>query len=320
MKRLLGQALRLRPEEFLAVAFFVPSSLVTLRAGLWLQEAGLTVTPRIRHGFIRLAVTAAAMGLFFLFVRARPAWKRLGWIRDLAPFLFCIAIYTNLHDTIHFVNPHDVHDALIRIDAWMFGVQPCVWAQQFYHPLLTDLFSVAYMNYFLISVSVVGWLLVERRPEALRETLFGTILCFYLGYVLYVIFPAAPPRLTLADQFVRDFSGSWLTATQFKIIDVNPTSARGAFPSLHCAITLVTLMYAYKFRKLLFALLVVPGVLLVLATVYLRHHYVIDIFAGFALSVLAYVAAPRVDAAWTRWRQRYAPAPQAEPSDAIPAA
>jgi membrane-associated phospholipid phosphatase len=312
MRKWVNRAFRLRPEELLPVIFFVPSVLITLKAISFYTSNGQTVPPRFTHGVVRLGITALAMLLFAFFVKYKPYWRHLGWVRDVAPFLFCIAVYTNLHDTIHFINPHDVHDELIRIDQALFGVQPCVWAQRLYHPLLTDIFSVAYMNYFVISVAVVVWLLIERRRTEMREALFGTILCFYFGYVLYVLFPAAPPRLVLASQFTRDFSGGWLTQAQMRIIDINPTSARGAFPSLHCAVTFITLFYAYKFRKTLFALLLLPGTALVLATVYLRHHYVIDIIAGLALAIFCFFVAPSLNRAWSRLQERaLRPGPQA---------
>lgn len=183
-------------------------------------------------------------------------------------------------------------------------VQPCVWAQQFCRPWLTDYLSISYMNYFLISVAVVGYLLVKKRYPAMRTVLVGTILAFYFGYFLYVIFPAAPPRIVLASQFVRDFSGSWITTAQQHLADINPSSSRGAFPSLHCAVTLISLMYAWKYSKGLFWVLLIPGVSLVVATVYLRHHYVIDIIAGFALAVFVFFAAPKLDAWWERTRLR----------------
>ncbi len=313
MRRMLGDVWKLRPEELLGLVFFLPSSAVTLRGYLFYARAGLPVPGRIHAGMVRLAVTAAAVALFVWFVRRRPLGSRFGWIRDVTPFLFCIAIYTNLHDTIHFVNPHDVHGTLIRIDQWLFGAQPCVWAQRFYSPFLTELFSIGYMNYFVLSVAVVAWLLVRGRRDEMREALFGTILCFYVGYFLYVAFPAAPPRLTLASEFTREFSGGWATGAQNRLVELNPSSARGAFPSLHCAVTFITLAYAWRFQKALFAVLLPLGVTLVLATIYLRHHYGIDVIAGAALAAVAYRVAPALDAWWCRPRERAAAADTPRP-------
>lgn len=305
MKKVLRAIVGLRPEEVPPLLFFIPSAWFTAEAYFTVLELEGRVRPRYVHGVYRLVITAAVMAIFFWVVHRRPHWKHVGWIRDVAPFLFCISVYTNLHDTIHFVNPHDVHDALIAIDQWMFGLQPTVWAERFYTPFWTDYFSAAYMNYFLIVVALTLWLLVEGRRDEMREALFGTVLCFYFGYVLYVVFPAAPPRLVLAGEWTRPLVGSWFTVAQQRLVEISPTSSRGAFPSLHCAITFITLLYAWKLKRVLFWIILVPAVSLVLATVYLRHHYVVDIYAGFALAGFVYWLAPRIAAAWHRLQVRH---------------
>ncbi len=302
MKRIFN----LRLEEFLALLFFIPSLLITIKANQYFLAAGMHIPRKFYGGLIRLGVTLTLMIGFYFFVKYKPFWKYTYWLREIMPFLFCIAIYTNMHDTIGFVNPHDVHDKLIQIEGWLFGGQPVLWAQKFYHPWLTDYFSISYMNYFIIAVVVVLYLLVKQRPKEMRTVLVGTILSFYFGYVLYVIFPAAPPRITLAHQFTRDFSGGFITAVQNKLIQLNPSSSRAAFPSLHCAITLISLMYAFKFSKTLFWILLIPGISLVLATVYLRHHYVVDIIGGFALAIFTYFVAPHIDEWWNKQRRKYA--------------
>jgi len=304
MKKIKKIIASLRLEELLALLFLIPSSIITLRANLYYWELGQKIPRKFYGGIWRILITMAVAYLFYYFVKKKILWKYLYWLRDVMPFVFCVAIYTNLHDTIHFVNPHDVHDALIAIDGFLFGVQPCVWAQNYYHPFLTDYFSISYMNYFLIAVVVVVYLLVRKKNIEARKALLGTILCFYFGYFLYILFPAAPPRLTLADQFIRDFSGGWLTEAQNNIININPSSSRAAFPSLHCAVTLISLIYSYKYSKPLFFILLIPGISLVLATVYLRHHYVIDILAGFALAVFSYYYAPKLDLFWKGMQEK----------------
>ncbi len=304
MKRLISIWVKFRLEEWIAFLFLIPTWIITLRANWYFWALEEKIPRKFYGGIWRLVITMLVMGLYYTFLKKKWGWRYLWWLREVMPFVFCVTIYTNLHDTIHFVNPHDIHHYLVAIDQWMFGIQPCVWAQQFYHPWLTDYFSISYMNYFLISVIVVLWLMVRKRHEEMRMALLGTILCFYFGYFLYILFPAAPPRLVLADQFIRDFSGSWLTITQSKIVNINPSSSRAAFPSLHCAITLISLLYAFRFERLLFWLLLIPGISLALATVYLRHHYVIDILAGFALAGIVFWITPKIDRIWRAFQSQ----------------
>lgn len=295
---------RLRLEELIALVFLIPSLLITLKANWFFIEIGKNIPRKFYGGITRIVVTVIIMVAFFYFVKKKPFWKYTYWLRDVMPFIFCVAIYTNMHDTIHFVNPHDIHDKLIAIDQAMFGVQPVIWAQQFYHPWLTKYFSISYMNYFLIIVSVVVFLMIKKRGTEMRTVLLGTILCFYFGYFLYIIFPAAPPRLTLAHQFVRDFGGGWLAAAQTKMVSISSSSSRAAFPSLHCAVTLISLIYAFVMSRKLFYILLLPGISLVMATIYLRHHYAIDIIAGFALAIFTYYTAPHIAAWWDKICQK----------------
>ncbi len=289
-------ALNLRFEEILALAFFFPSAAVTLRAHAFFSEQG-HIPKYIRGDLWRIF---AVIGLILLYLGFRK-WNAKGkigrFIREIAPFGLAIAIYTNLHDTIHFVNPHDIHWTLIAIEEWIFGCQPVLWAQRFYSPILTEIFSFAYMNYYILPLVIPFVLYFKGDYKAYRETILGIILSYYFGYILYIVFPAAPPRLVLADQFTRDFGGFFFDSAQRNII-INAASSRGAFPSLHCATTLLAMIYAFKHSKLMFWVFLPISTALVLGTVYLRHHYVVDIIAGFMLSIFIYFVAPKIDRWW----------------------
>jgi membrane-associated phospholipid phosphatase len=144
----------------------------------------------------------------------------------------------------------------------------------------------------------------------------AVLVCFYLGYFLYVVFPAAPPRLVFVYDFTRSLEGyprifSNLSARAFTLL---PVDSRAAFPSLHAAVSLLALFYAWRYARAWFWVLL-PFVLgLWVSTIYLRHHYVVDLIAGWALAPVAAALAPRLDAWWTRRQleRGYGPARGAE--------
>lgn len=271
-----------------------------------------------RHpgGVARLAT--ALVFLAFL-AGARRLWPRAAWVRglrEILPFLVCILIYTNLHDTIGFVNPHDVHHALAALDEALFGVQPCVWAERFVTPARTEVMQLFYMSFLWIAPSTSVLLLAQRRWRDFRAVTMAVLVCFYLGYFLYVIFPAAPPRLVFVYDFTRSLEGyprifSNLSARAFTLL---PVDSRAAFPSLHAAVSLVALIHAWRRARAWFWVLLPFALGLWVSTIYLRHHYVVDLFAGWALAPLAVWLAPRLDAWWTRRQLAlgYAPARGAE--------
>ena len=61
---------------------------------------------------------------------------------------------------------------------------------------------------------------------------------------------------------------------------------------------------AWRFARKLFWFLLPFAIGLHLATVYLRHHYVVDLLAGWVLGILAYRYAPVWEQTWEKLRQR----------------
>lgn len=295
---------RLRVEEAIALLFLVPTTYLTLAAHEYAREAGL-LTPRYMGGPWRLAVAVALLGLLFAAFRLWPRASPVKALRETLPFLVCILIYTNLHDTIGFVNPHDVHFFLIGLDKALFGVEPCVWAERFTTPERTELMNLLYMNFLWIAPSVSLVLLCQRRWREFRSATLGVIVCFYAGYFLYVVFPAAPPRLVLVYEFKKNLQGypGLLSSFSARAFALLPVDSRAAFPSLHAAVSLVALVYAWRYVRPLLLLLLPCAVGLWVSTIYLRHHYVVDLLAGWALAPLAVFLAPRLDRWWAR-RQR----------------
>lgn len=296
---------RLRPEEALFVVGFVPSSLVTLYA-YGVQASRDLPTRRIEEGLVRLAVAVLLAATIPWIDRARPRWRgraaaAADFYRTMLPFLLCIAVYTNLHDTVRFVNPHDIHHHLLALEEWIFGGQPVVWAEAWITPARTELMSLFYSSFFLIGPSAVIILWARGQRTEARETLLGIITCFYTGYLLYVIFPAAPPRLYMESlgYFSVDLEGGPITNFQDALIRMMPEDAsRAAFPSLHAGVSTVTLYYVWWHCRWYFPILLVVVVGLLVSTVYLRHHWVVDLIAGALLLPWVVWATPRFDRWW----------------------
>jgi membrane-associated phospholipid phosphatase len=292
---------RLRPEEAVALAFILPTTWLTVAAYLYAREAGV-LGPRYPGGVVRLAVAVALLAGLAFALRLRPGSPLVRGLRETVPLLACFLIYTNLHDTIGFVNPRDVHHWLVALDGLIFGVQPCVWAERLITPARTEVMQFLYLSFFWIAPSTSLVLLLQKRWPEFRAATFGVIVCFFMGYALYVAFPAAPPRLVLVYEFTKNLRGypvglSTLSAQAFALL---PVDSRAAFPSLHTAASLVALVFAWRFVRL-WSWVLLPFVLgLWASTIYLRHHYFVDLVAGWLLAPAALWVAPRLDAWWAR--------------------
>ncbi|HTK68861.1 MAG TPA: phosphatase PAP2 family protein, partial [Candidatus Eisenbacteria bacterium] len=79
-----------------------------------------------------------------------------------------------------------------------------------------------------------------------------------------------------------------------------PLTSFGAFPSLHCAVALLALLLAWKHLRWFFWVQLPFGIGLILGTVYLRHHWVVDILAGFVLTAISFYLGPWMEDFWRR--------------------
>lgn len=314
---------RLRPEEGLLLVAFVASAALTIYANvdLYQQQAS---SRRLRGGLLRLAVVAALAAALpwlerALRRRAGPRWwlATAEFLRTLLPFVMCIAVYTNLHDTVRYVNANDIHPYLSSLEAWIFGGQPVLWAEAYITPARTEFFNAFYANFYLVAPSVVLILWFGGRTREARTVLLGVIICFYTGYILYVIFPAAPPRLYYASQglFTVTLTGGPITNFQEYLIGMMPNHAeRAAFPSLHSAVSCLSLYYAWTYCRWYFPILLVFVLGLLTSTVYLRHHWVVDLVAGMCLVPWTLWFAPRYERWWATVVNGVAPGAIAHPA------
>src|SRR5437867_6129649 len=195
----------LRPEEWLALLFFVPTAFALARmsaTGAGVLEGPAAAFPGV---LARLFALGAATAFFIWLIRVKPRW---GFLRDVMPFVFCANIYASLHDLIRWFHAPDITGELYRWDVLLFGSEPTVWAQRFTHPLLTDYFTVCYWLFYVLGPMLGLFLYLKKDFRAFRYTMVTIVLCLYLGYIGYVAWPASAPRLFIPGAYSFPLHGS----------------------------------------------------------------------------------------------------------------
>ncbi len=216
-------------------------------------------------------------------------------LRDWTPFLLVDFIYENLHVLSTHLNRYDIADILYKMDIWLFRIEPTLWTQKITTPLLTDIMSLLYAPYLFYPLSLMFLLSLSNRRDKFQQVSIAVCFTFLLGFLCYVIFPAQPPRYLLEGVFTHPvhLQGSFIYDYLQGAWDSLSAIRGAAFPSLHVAVSTITLIYAYRFRnisliyKLLWYLYIPLIVGLWFSTIYLRHHWVVDIFAGWCIAALA---------------------------------
>jgi membrane-associated phospholipid phosphatase len=248
--------------------------------------AGLVAT----YAALALAVLAAA----WYRTRVNPAQRGVH-VSVAASVVTVALVFNSLGALIAGLQRANCDARLIAVDLALFGAHPTVWLERFATPWLTDLLQIAYISYYFIPLALGSVLIARGRFGAFEEVLFGILLCFYLSYLGYLIFPAIGPRFTLNHLQSGGLQVSTFTAQIQETLNALEKNKTDAFPSGHSAVSLICLYYAWKEReKILFALLVPMVAGLLVATVYLRYHYVIDVIAGVALTGFTVALAPRL--------------------------
>lgn len=234
-------------------------------------------------------------------------------LRDWVPFLFIAFIYENLHDIAGRVMQYDVASYMYKWDGFLFGIQPTIWAQKLYATWFTDVMSISYALYFAFPLVIMFFLSLSGRRRAFKHMVLCLSFCFVIGFLCYVFFPCSPPRYFMQELYTDPYrlSGIFLYNHLQGMWDGFSVISGGAFPSLHVGISSVALIYAYKYRnftrlnKFLWYLYIPMVTSLWFSTVYLRHHWVIDIIAGWLVAIVSYLLADCLLSYSNKLRRRF---------------
>ena len=226
------------------------------------------------------------------------------------PLPLMIFVFENLQGHIHTYAKRDYAHFLAQLDAWQFGAQPTLILQKITNPVLTDILAFCYFTYFFIPLICCFFLYIQGRKNDFHVATSSIIVCFYLGFVGYLLCPATLPSYYLRQVYSVPLQGFFHQFMESAYAKANATEIWGAFPSLHIAISTLGLILSYSFtdmlgkgRKLFWYML--PVVLgLWFSTLYLRYHWTFDIYAGWFLAFLSFYLGKRIAGRWNIFQER----------------
>jgi membrane-associated phospholipid phosphatase len=258
--------------------------------------------PLWRSLLFRYAVWTGLLFAFQLVSQQRRAGHLGSFLYDFSPILFVVLIYESLGDLIQYLRP-DIDPCLIRIDHFLFGVHPTVWAERWITPWLTDLMSFFYGSYYFVPVILIVALYFRGQRQDFDRAIFVLLFGYYISYIGYIVFPAIGPRFTISSLQTVPLEGSFLTDFVRDTLNQLEHNRRDCMPSGHTQLSLITLYLAYHYRRSLLPLLTPLVAGLIVSTIYLRYHYVIDIFAGVAVAIACVIMAPPLYEMWVASRR-----------------
>jgi len=210
-----------------------------------------------------------------------------------------LIIFKQVYYITYCLKPADWDLLFIKLDFLIFGVNPTQWAYQFNNPFLTECLQIVYAYYYPMIIVFGLELYLWHRYKEFKYTIFIVFFSFYFSYLLYFIFPANGPRFHLHDfsAISSELPGLFLTEYIRAFLNLgesipngvsNPQDfvQRDAMPSLHIITAFLIMYLSWKFRSKSFFFYLPYFFLMIIATIYLRYHYIVDIAGGIIVSVI----------------------------------
>jgi hypothetical protein len=275
----------------------------------------LAILASDHRGLARDRAILQVSGLLFTFFAVVVVLVRGGiltqpWLRPLA---FRLGHYGGIQLTYFFmrgflpvVNPGSLDLELHQLGVRAFGLEPALAMQPWVSAATTEWFAFFYYGYFFVlGLHVIPILFFGRNARLLSEFSLGLLLVLSIGQSLYLIVPGYGPAKGLPELFqVQLPSGVWWYLVR-QLVD-SAGAQKDIFPSIHTAAPSFILLFSFHNRAYLpyrysWPLVAFFVFNIIVATMFLRWHWLLDIIAGLVLALLAFAGGVY----GTRWETRY---------------
>ena len=177
-------------------------------------------------------------------------------------------------------------DVMVTADRWLCGFDPSQYIERWNHPWLDEFFFVVYMLYFPMPLVTLTWLFLLRQYQNVERVFFVFLACYYPCYLIYVAVPTAGPHIHLAGEYKVAIEGLWLTMPIRGLLSALEPSKVDAFPSVHTAILLTTMLISWRYQRRVFWWFLPLAVAILWSLLYTRQHYIVDVIAGAVVSIV----------------------------------
>ena len=278
-----------------------------LAAAPALYWAAIAATGDLRPGIFAVAAGAAA------------AWLAAGRVRTLLLLIYPAVAALLIYDALRYLRPYFHAEGralaceLRAIDLALLPAGPdTTWPDVFarHNAPWADLLFAAPYAAFVYVAAALGVMLWFRDRRRVQVLVWAIALMYVLAMLIWIVQPTAPPWYVRTYGCAIDPAAAPSAAALARVDALlgisyfgqwyggNPNSF-GALPSLHNGFAMLGLLVMWSIAgwKERLAHVGYAGWMLV-ASVYLDHHWVIDGLAGWLCAAAAFAAARAIDARW----------------------
>jgi membrane-associated phospholipid phosphatase len=239
---------------------------------------------------VRIAVVAG-IGLLALISNTKES-SFLLTIRQLLPFLLLGYWYS---ETFYFSTFYltDKDAFFCHLDERLFGCQPSlIFSATFPQAWFSELMYFGYFSHYLFIFGVPLWFLF-KHPVYFDRIVFVTLCSFFLYYGVFDILPVGGPQFYFKGAAAEVPSG-YFFSDLVRLIQRIGEKPTGAFPSAHVGMTVIALLFTFLRTRRFFWIILPLGIILMFSTVYIKAHYLVDVFGGIFSAILFYAVSNRL--------------------------
>ncbi len=249
------------------------------------QSADADIAFRFGLGLLLVSVVSVLL--------ARGEVLRPGKTRSLVYrvgiFFPVVLSYFQLRYLLPALQPVLVDGALRELDEALLGITPALWFNRFNTPVVVEWVAFFYYSYFYLMAAMLLPALFLDRGQRLRELMVGAVCVATIGHVGYTLVPGVGPHAAM--EFPEPIHGGFFW--QQVLLTVESAGAQmDIFPSLHTAYPTLYALHAFGWRhtrpfRWAWPIVAFFALNMIVATMFLRWHWFVDVLAGLALAIFA---------------------------------
>lgn len=239
----------------------------------------------------------------------RPGTLAHGLVYRLTIFLAVFVSYFQLRDILPAVSSRAYDATIFAFDERVFGVEPSLAWDRFVNPQTTEWFAFFYFGYFFfLALHILPMMFNAQDERRLAHFSLGIFSVFCASHLLYMVVPGWGPYRFLEARFEHQLEGGLFWGLVKTTVEAGGAQ-KDIFPSLHTGAPTFFALFSFRYRqkfpfKYTWPLMAFAATQIVGATMFLRWHYLIDIFAGLTVATTSLLVSERVIAWETARRER----------------
>ena len=240
-------------------------------------------TPFIYFG-IRIGVVLCIISSAWLHNKNKSPVVRL--IRYFLPFVLLSYWYPETYYFNNFIFDH-LDYRFVQADQSLFGCQPSLeFSKHIPWAWFSELMYFGYFSYYFIFFGTAIWCYFFRK-ELLDKAIFVFVCSFYLFYIVFVIFPVVGPQFHFIWP-LNEVPDGYFFCKLMRFLQSIGEKPTGAFPSSHVGITLTVVIFVALHCRTLLKYVLPLFIILIMSTVYIKAHYLVDVIGGIASVIIIY--------------------------------